>query len=76
VAQPASTSAQGVPLEYVRMLPWAFGPWLYLLVPVGLAVGLAVRDGSRTDWRLVAWLWWWAESVFVVERANRDNADW
>lgn len=67
VLQPGGSAARGVGVAYLRILPWAFGPWLYLLGPVGAALGYAVwQRGSDTEWTCYRWLWWWAVVVFVV----------
>ncbi len=67
VVQPGSSAAHGVGFAYLEMLPWAFGPWLYLLPLVAAPLGYTVwTEGTDAERFLYCWLWWWAAIVFVV----------
>jgi hypothetical protein len=64
----ATSSATTVGTAYLTILPWSFGPWVYLLGPVGVAVALAVRpanDGDGTAGVFAVWTTLWALFVFA-----------
>ena len=63
----AAESSVAFGTAYFTTLPWSFGPWLYLLVPLAVAVALTVRrTGDRTERVFAAWLGAWAALVFGV----------
>jgi len=63
----AAESSVAFGTGYLTTLPWSFGPWLYLLGPLAVAVALAVRrTGDRSERVFAAWLGAWAALVFGV----------
>lgn len=65
IVSPAGGVATSVGWSYLRMLPWSFGPWLYLVGPLAVAVGYSLlrSEGSRRR-ILFGWLAWWTVAVF------------
>jgi len=67
VVDRAAESSVAFGTAYFTTLPWSFGPWLYLLVPLAVAVALAVRrSGDRPTRTFVVWLAAWAALVYGV----------
>ena len=65
VVSRASESSVAFGTAYFTTLPWSFGPWLYLLCPLAIAIGMAVRRSDDLQVRVFAgWLACWAILVF------------